>query len=112
MEKEFYVYYANIIYVYDGDSCTAKIDLGFNLNMTVKLRLMYIDTPELRGDELEEGRIVRDIVREMILDKDVIIRTHKDSTGKYGRYLAEIFVDGINLNIWLLENGYAKPYMG
>lgn len=112
MEKEFYIYYATITGVYDGDSCTAQIDLGFSVNMTMKLRLLYIDTPELRGDELEDGRKVRDIVRDMILDKDVIIRTKKDSKGKYGRYLAEIFVDGLNLNTWLLDNGYAKPYLG
>lgn len=109
--EDLYIYRAVITGVYDGDSCTAFIDLGFKVGMEMKLRLSFIDTPELRGDELEEGRKVRDIVREMILNKEVTIKTEKDTTGKYGRYLAQIIVDGINLNTWLLDNGYAKPYI-
>lgn len=107
----FYVYNATITEVYDGDTVTASVDLGFKMNREIKIRLSNIDTPELRGDELEEGRKVRDIVREMILNKRVVIKTYVDATGKYGRYLAEIFIGDINLNEWLLENGHAKPYI-
>jgi micrococcal nuclease len=111
MEAPKYVYRAKIVSVYDGDTMTAIVDLGFKATLEMKLRLLYIDTPELRGDELEEGRRVRDLVREMVLGKDVIIRTEKDRSGKYGRYLAEVFIDDINLNMFLLENGHAKPYI-
>jgi micrococcal nuclease len=111
MEHDFYTYKANIIDVYDGDTCTAKVDLGFNVDFTIKLRLLGIDTPELRGEERESGLVVRDLVREKILGKDVVIKTSLDKTGKYGRYLAEIYLDEVNLNEWLLENGHAKPYL-
>ena len=77
----------------------------------MKLRLYGIDTPELRGSEREEGLKVRDILREMILDQEVIINTYKDKQGKYGRYLANIFLNGIDINEWLLDNGHAKPYL-
>lgn len=77
----------------------------------MKLRLYGIDTPELRGVEKVEGKKVRDIVRGMILDKEVTINSFKDKQGKYGRYLATIVLeDGLNVNQWLVENGYAKPY--
>ncbi|MAP79937.1 MAG: nuclease [Aequorivita sp.] len=77
----------------------------------MKFRLYGIDTPELRGEEREEGLKVRDIVREMILDKDVIINSYKDKQEKYGRYLANIIIDDIDLNVWLVENGHAKEYL-
>ncbi|MGB2683826.1 MAG: thermonuclease family protein, partial [Olleya sp.] len=85
-----YTYKAKIIAVYDGDTVTAVVDLGFLHSQEMKLRLYGIDTPEMRGAEKEEGRKVRDIVRSMILDKEVTIRSYKDKQGKYGRYLANI----------------------
>ena len=106
-----YTYRARIIDVYDGDTVTAVTDLGFKHTFTQKFRLFGIDTPEIRGEEREEGIRVRDIVRKMILDKEVTINSIKDSQGKYGRYLAIITLDnGINLNQWLVESGNAKVY--
>lgn len=107
-----YNYKAKIIAVYDGDTVTAVVDLGFLISKEMKLRLYGIDTPELRGAEKEEGKKVRDIVREMILDKEVTIRSYKDKQGKYGRYLANIILeDGLELNQWLVDNGHAVPYL-
>lgn len=106
-----YNYKAHIKAVYDGDTVTAVVDLGFLHYQEMKLRLYGIDTPELRGSEREEGLKVRDIVRELILDKEVEIHSYKDKQGKYGRYLATIIVDGININQWLVDNGHAEPYL-
>ncbi|MBC3757886.1 MULTISPECIES: thermonuclease family protein [Hyunsoonleella] len=106
-----YTYKAKIIDVYDGDTVTAVVDLGFLHFQEMKLRLYGIDTPELRGAEKEQGKIVRDIVRDMILDKEVTIRSYKDKQGKYGRYLANIILDnGLDFNQWLVDNGHAEPY--
>lgn len=105
-----YNYKAKIIDVYDGDTVTAMVDLGFLHFQEMKLRLYGIDTPELRGEEKEAGIVVRDIVRAMVLDKEVEIHSYKDKQGKYGRYLANIIVDGVDLNKWLVENNHAKPY--
>ena len=55
--------------------------------------------------------MVRDIVRAMILDKEVTINSYKDKQEKYGRYLANIIIDGVDLNQWLVQNGHAKEYM-
>ena len=87
-----YTYKAKVISVYDGDTVTCEVDLGFEIKMTIKVRLYGIDTPELRGEEREAGLVVRDIVREMILDRYVILKTMKDKTGKYGRYLGNIHI--------------------
>ena len=105
-----YNYRAKIIDVYDGDTVTAMVDLGFLHFQEMKLRLYGINTPELRGEEKEAGMVVRDILRVMVLDKEVEIRSYKDKQGKYGRYLANIFLDGLDVNQWLVDNGHAKPY--
>lgn len=106
-----YQYKAKIIDVYDGDTVTAMVDLGFYHYQQMKFRLYGINTPELRGEEREKGLIVRDIVRSMILDKEVTINSFKDKQEKYGRYLANIIIDGLDLNLWLVENGHAEEYM-
>jgi micrococcal nuclease len=52
-----YEYKALIISVYDGDTVTALVDLGFFVKKEAKLRLYGIDTPEIRGEEREKGLI-------------------------------------------------------
>lgn len=106
-----YQYKAKVIDVYDGDTITAMVDLGFYHFQQMKFRLYGINTPELRGDEREKGLVVRDIVRAMILDKEVTINSYKDKQEKYGRYLANIIIGEIDLNLWLVQNGHAKEYM-
>ncbi|MEN0088347.1 MAG: thermonuclease family protein [Pseudomonadota bacterium] len=107
----FYAYKAVITQVYDGDTVTADVDLGFKTwRRDERLRLFGIDAPELRGAERPDGLKSRDALRQRLLNQQVTICTIKDKTGKYGRYLAEIFLDGENINDWLLASGYAVPY--
>ena len=110
MEFNPYYYNAEIIKVYDGDTVTAVVDLGFDVKVKMKLRLLGIDTPELRGDERPEGLVSRDYLRGMILDKNVLIETKKDKSGKYGRMLATIYLDDLNINEHLIQEGYAEIY--
>ena len=108
MTEPVYLYKAYVEKVYDGDTITCTIDCGFNMSMkNQKIRLYGIDTPELRGEEKEAGRVARDRLRNKILHKDVIIKTLKDKKGKYGRYLAIVFLAGVNINDWLVQTGRA-----
>ena len=110
MEK--YYYWAKVISVYDWDTITVDIDLGFNNWMKDQtLRLWGIDTPEMRWKEKVEWKKVRDYVRDEILWKDVIIKSYKDKKGKYGRWLAEVIIDWKNLNEELVSIGYAEEYL-
>lgn len=107
-----YEYNAKIISVYDGDTVTAEVDLGFNVTITEKFRLVRINAPEVRGEEREDGLKSRDRLRELILNKNVIIKTLKDRKGKYGRYLAEIYInqddETTNVNDWLVTENLAE----
>ncbi|MEM9328816.1 MAG: thermonuclease family protein [Bacteroidota bacterium] len=109
MEEKLYHYKALVVGVYDGDTITAQVDLGFHVQFTEKFRLSGIDTPEVRGGEREQGIISRDALRSKILNQEVFIETEKDKKGKYGRYLATVHLeeDGewINVNEWLVTEG-------
>lgn len=108
-----YEYRAFVRKVYDGDTITVDIDLGFEVVLrNQKIRLSKINTPEIRGAEREAGIKVRNLVRERISNKWVIIKTTKDKKGKYGRWLGEVYCDDAeeSLNQWLLSEGHAVLY--
>lgn len=119
-----YIYKAVVRSVYDGDSIRADLHLGFGIvdcganGKGRAFRLYGIDTPEVNtGSSVskKEGRKSRDYVRGLLPEGTVImIESIKDRSGKYGRYLAKIFVkDGFsktgyyNLNELLVIKGLA-----
>ena len=108
---DLYTYKAKCTSVYDGDSITLDIDLGFNHWMlNQKIRLLGIDTPEIRGLERPEGLESAARLRGLIEGKDIIMVSHRDRAGKYGRLLATIYLNDVNINQLLLEEGWANIY--
>ena len=103
---------------YDGDTWYLTIDLGFkNQNVNQKIRLLNIDTPEVRGTEREDGIKVRDFVREnFVVGQELLLRSYKDQAGKFDRYLFEIIIEFrsidnyYTLNQYLFERGFADKY--
>ena len=114
MDLKLFHYKAFVMSVYDGDTCTVNIDLGLGTWLhKEKLRISRINAPELRGKERKEGLKSRDFLRETIDGKEIMIQTIKDKKGKYGRYIAEIWLSSendewININDLLVEKGFAK----
>jgi len=108
-----YLYKANVVDVYDGDTITVDLDLGFNTWIkNERIRLARIDSPEVKGKEKILGKKSRDWLKEKILGKEILLRTIKskkgtDSKGKFGRYLGEIILDGENINDMMVKNGFA-----
>ena len=88
--------------VVDGDTIDVIIDLGFDIMYKSRVRLFGIDTPESRTrDKVEKkyGLLSKKFLQDHLKKGKIVIKTHKDSeTGKFGRILGEIFVDGININ--------------
>lgn len=105
-------YQAHVTSVYDADTITVDIDLGFHIwARSEKIRLFGINAPEVRGVERPEGLIARDWLRQRILGKSIVLKTHKAKKGKYGRWLGDIFIPGevVSLNQQLVEQGFARP---
>ena len=115
-----YYYIAEVVSVYDGDTITCVVDLGFKTFQRIKVRLVGIDTPEIRTKDLEEkkkGYETRDWLRERILGKKVLL--HTKESGKFGRWLGMIWEMDQNLpefnnsyNNQLITEGFAKEYHG
>jgi micrococcal nuclease len=108
---------AQITNVVDGDTIDAIIDLGYQVQITHRLRLLYIDTPELNSRDLtirEKARQARDYVESWVATYCVgsnfpaQVRSEKDDS--FGRYLAEVECSGRTLHMDLLEAGLAVPY--
>mgnify|MGYP001627887707 CR=1 FL=1 len=106
-----YFYGAEVLRVIDGDTIEARIDLGFDTSRTEILRLYGIDAPEMKLKERKKGEQATKWLTERLANSEEIhIRTIKDETGSFGRYLAVLFADGENLNQEMLNLGLAAPY--
>ncbi|MBL4584532.1 MAG: thermonuclease family protein [Pseudomonadales bacterium] len=104
-----YQYRGKVVSVYDGDTITVDIDLGFHVQVTKeKIRLSRINTPEVRGPERDKGLISRDWLRERIDGKEVTLVTDKDKKGKYGRWLADVWIGDTCVNDELVDQGLAE----
>ena len=104
-----------VIKVYDGDTITlaTKLPMSNSPIYRFPVRLTGIDSPEIKGKSGEEVALAkqsRDALNELVFGK--IVRLGNVSTEKYGRLLADVYIDGIHVNKWMLEHKYAIPYDG
>lgn len=111
-----------VIRVYDGDTITIRTEIG----TTVSLRLVGVDTPEINAKtkaERNRARQARDYLREMILNKEVVITFEASDTtldgigrGPYCRPLSYIFVrdteaeKNIFVNLQIVWDGHGEKY--
>lgn len=104
-----------VVKVYDGDTFTLASKLP-NTDVPIyrfSLRLKGIDTPEIKGKtqtEKELAKKSRDALSGLIMNK--IVRLENISIEKYGRILADVFVDNICVNEYMIDNKYAVKYDG
>ena len=112
-----YEYGCKVTRVVDGDTIDVDLDLGFDIIYKCRVRLYGIDTPESRTrnkDEKVRGKLASKFLQDAINNGDhVILRTQlKDSKGKFGRVLASVIVDGIDINQSMVTNHMAVRYEG
>jgi micrococcal nuclease len=106
-----YEYRAQVISVYDGDTLRADIDLGFGVTMSNQsIRLRGIDAPEIRGESREAGLASRDYLRALIEGMVVTLKTHRDSKGKYGRWLGDVYLGDLYINDHMVLAKHALWY--
>ena len=101
-----------VVSVYDGDTIKIVFPLHDKLYKW-NCRLGRVDTPELRTKnklEKQYGYIVRDKLREKILNK--LVKVKCGDFDKYGRLLTEIYIEDESINQWLIDNNYAFEYDG
>ena len=104
---------------YDGDSFDLTLDLGFSLTTHKKVRILGVDTPELRGgtdDSKAAGRLAKLRASEWVDDamsRGNAYFSSQGYAGKFGRPLGDIVdEDGSSLVEFLLRQRLAVPYDG
>lgn len=118
IQSALYYYKASVDRVVDGDTVDLLVDMGFMHSQKMRVRLARINTPELnRREEREAGLAAKQRLEELISGEQVVIRTNKDKTGKFGRYIADIYIcehtgELICVNDVLLKEGHAELYQG
>ena len=117
MSKE-YKYNATIVSVYDGDTLTVDIDLGFDIILQKqKVRINGIDTPEKRTRRLLEktaGNCVKEYVQSFLTEGKEVVLISKEIKGKFGRILGDIYLSDLEITLseHLLNCGLAVEYHG
>lgn len=104
-----WTYPAALRRVVDGDTIDLTIDVGFRLKAEIRVRVWGIDTPEVRGPERELGLAATSWAVAWLTEAESLrVRTRK--TGKYGRWLAEIWRDHdpVPLHDALVRSGHAR----
>ena len=106
---------SKVINVYDGDTFRVNIDsLPPLVGKNIPIRLKNVDSPEIQGKcqyERDLALKARDFVRNKLVNAKEI-RLNKLQRGKYFRIVADVIVDGVNLENELLENELAYKYSG
>ena len=103
-----------VISVYDGDTFTI---IAFPKNVIgcykFHVRLAGIDTAEMKSKsdiEKEKAQISKKFLQEHIDNR--IVRLENVKKEKYGRLLADVYLDSVHINKLMLEKGGAVEYDG
>lgn len=90
-----------VVGVHDGDTITVYSGTGPQL----KVRLLGIDAPELKQ---AFGNVAKQSLSEMVFGRTVELRgQNKD---RYGRTLATVVVEGMDVNLAMVRSGLAWHY--
>ena len=100
---------------YDGDTCYVVAKTLPESLRNMSIRILGIDTPEIRADCPEEKDLAlqgRAFANDMFKNADNIeFRNLKwDKYG--GRILADVYIDGMSYKHQIIEAGLAREYYG
>lgn len=86
--------------VYDGDT--------FVMSDGRKVRIAGIDTPEAGERFHDEAKAY---LSGLIIGKEITLLPIPAGKDRYGRTLAEVFIDTVNIGIVMIRRGYAQLYL-
>lgn len=89
-----------VLRVIDGDT--------IEIQATMRVRLDFIDAPETRGPEREQGLKVKQWLTERLSEKTVELDIKKSDM--YDRFLAVVYIDGENINGEMVKKGLVEIY--
>ena len=93
-------YHGKVVKITDGDTLTLLL-----IKTQYKIRLAQIDTPEKRQPY---GNKAKQALSDMVFGKH--IKAKIETVDRYGRYVADIYIDGKHVNAELIRAGAAWVY--
>ena len=94
--------HGKVVAVADGDTITILT----SAKEQVKIRLHGIDAPE-RGQDF--GTKSKQALSDLVFGKQVRIET--EGKDRYGRVIGTVFVDGVDVNLAMVDMGLAWHYV-
>lgn len=112
-----HIFDAKIVRVYDGDTCFAVFKLNGKY-VKFKIRMEGYDSPEMkpslesknRENEKKAAQRAKEELEKHVCNK--IVKLHCGKWDKYGRLLGIIYVDNLNINKYMIDNGFGYEYNG
>jgi micrococcal nuclease len=98
--------------IIDGDTIVVQKE-GDPADQLVRVRLQGIDAPELYQDNEHIsviGIIAKDYIRSLLLNKKIELQFDTIKQDAYGRTIAYVFLDGVDVQQKLLTSGLAYAY--
>lgn len=107
---------ARVDYIFDGDTFSAQVALSPDVDVTVRVRLINIDTPEMNGKcayEKQMANRARNVLSALI-PRGTVVELDNIKDDKYlGRINANVFLpDGRDVGLILIDSGLGRPYKG
>ena len=103
-----------VIKVYDGDTITIATQMPYDDNFyRFSVRIRGIDCPEIKSKDSNEklcAIMARDFLKEIIFNK--VAKLEEISYDKYGRILADVYVDDLNISELMISESLAVKYDG
>jgi len=97
---------------YDGDTCYVVAKTLPESLRNMSIRILGIDTPEIRADCPSLALQGRVFANDMFRNADNI-EFHNLKWDKYGgRILADVYIDGVSYKDEIIEAGLAREYYG
>lgn len=104
-----------VVRVYDGDTIIVNVQgVPPVFGRHLRIRLRDLDAPELKGacpNEIAKAVMARSALMTVVRQGTTFAlrRVQRDT---YFRLDATLEIDGRDINAWMLEQGYARPYHG
>lgn len=104
-----------VIKVYDGDTITIASKLPYVESPLYRfsVRVNGIDCPEMRtsdSNEKECAQMAKEFLYDLLMNKNVVLKDV--DTDKYGRLLADVYIDNQNISELMIEKRFAVKYDG
>lgn len=114
-EKVVKRYQAKYVKTIDGDTVDLKFNLGFDIELVQRCRLMWVDTPEIHNTKHTSKEYIAGFAEKMYVAKWFMENGPTFTVDIYGkgyflRWLAVVypFNEGVSLNQELIDRGFYR----